>query len=417
MHPIGLMQLASCLITNCKNATVDIFDYEASKDISEPDYSKYEIIGLTGTSVHIPHACEIINNIRAINSEACIIMGGPHATFARSDLLNAIPGLDCIIAGECEISFAEFINSYTDRHNLPQIKGLVTRSNNSMLLSTVIDNLDLLPNLAYDYVNIDNYQLSTHRNALPRPFVSLITSRGCPFSCSYCQTPQMFGTKIRYRSPQLIYTELAELQKKHGIRSVVFWDDTFTANKEHVRKLCAYLKTLGLKWMCNTRVDCVDDSILSTMKDSGCEIIFFGVESFDIGSLTMLNRTTRESSVTAALNLCKKNNIRTVTSLMIGTPADNLVSIDENVNKLISLKPDDIYISIFNATIGSKVYEWAKKTKQVDLDINWCDPKRFRGTPYGLPTINNNLSRYQLQQAQKTAYRKFYGNGNETQYE
>ena len=114
--------------------------------------------------------------------------------------------------------------------------------------------------------------------------------------------------------------------------------------------------------------------------------------------------------------MCKECGIRTVGSLMIGTPNDDLCRIDSNIERLAELSPDDVYISIFNAVVGSKTYEWATKTGIIG-DIDWTNPSRFRGPPFGLPTVNNILTRYQLQRAQRAAYQHFYGKGNETQYE
>jgi len=151
------------------------------------------------------------------------------------------------------------------------------------------------------------------------------------------------------------------------------------------------------------------------MKEAGCEIIFFGVESFDIETLKGLNRTSREEHITVALQLCKECGIRTVASLMIGTPNDDLCRIDSNIEHLADLAPDDVYISIFNAVVGSKTYEWAIRAGIINK-IDWTDPRRFRGPPFGLPTVNNILTRFQLQKAQKAGYQRFYGKGNETQY-
>lgn len=415
MPPLGLLQLASCIRTWCDVSDVSIFDYEAADGV-KPNFSEYDIIGITGTSVHMPHAYSLAKEIRENNANACIVFGGPHATFDSHELLKKIPEIDVVIIGEGEISIAELISRYTTRDNIPNIQGCVTRLHNNLQLSPTISDLDILPDLAYDSININNYQLSTHRNHLPSPFVSLITSRGCPFSCDYCQTPKMFGNNMRYRSPELIYGELGKLKMLYKIKSVVFWDDTFTANRLRTLAFCEYLKKLELKWMCNTRVECVDKELLMVMKEAGCEIIFFGVESFDVETLKGLNRTSREEHIKVALQLCKECGIRTVASLMIGTPNDDLCRIDSNIEHLAELAPDDVYISIFNAVVGSKTYEWAIRTGVIN-EIDWTDPRRFRGTPFGLPTVNNILTRFQLQKAQKAGYQRFYGKGNETQYE
>lgn len=416
MPPLGILQLAACIRAWCNVLDVTIFDYEAASDNEQPNFSNYDIIGISGTSVHMPHAYLLAKEIRRQNVNACIVFGGPHASFDSGKLLKKIPEIDVVIIGEGEYSLTELVNQYTTRDNIPSIRGCVTRNHNNFQFSQTVSDLNTLPELAYDVIDINNYQLSTHRNHLPSPFVSLITSRGCPYSCDYCQTPKMFGNKMRYRSPELVYNELGKLKALYGIKSVVFWDDTFTASRLRTLNMCDYLKKLDLKWMCNTRVECVDKELLLVMKEAGCEIIFFGIESFDIETLEDLNRTSREKHVTQALQMCKECGIRTVGSLMIGTPNDDLCRVDSNIERLAELSPDDVYISIFNAVVGSKTYDWATKTGIIG-DIDWTNPSRFRGPPFGLPTVNNILTRYQLQRAQRTAYQHFYGKGNETQYE
>lgn len=417
MPPLGLLCLASYIRQECPGTDVDFFDYEVKNGDPIPDFRHYDIIGLSATSVHVPHANRLIQEIRSKNSSTCIVMGGPHATFAYESLLNNIPELDAVIRGEGEKSITYFINHYIDREHLPEYPGIVTRKTTHVEMSPAIEDLDLLSEYAYDLVNIKKYQLATHRKALTPPFISFMTSRGCPFSCKYCQTPNMFGHAVRYRSAKLVYEECKRLKSKINYNSIVFWDDTFTANRNYTLELCSYLKELKIKWMCNTRVDRVDRELLFQMKDAGCEVIFFGVESFYETTLKFLNRTTNEAIVKEAFTLCREIGIQTVAALMIGTPFDNLESIAYNTEKLKQLRPDKVYISIYNATVGSEEYKRAIKSGDLDESIDWLNPKSFYGPPYGLPTINPQLNRYQLQIAQKSVYREFYGKGNEKQYE
>lgn len=417
MPPLGLLGLASFIRKECQASSVDFFDYEVKNGEPEPKFECYDIIGLTGTSVHIPHANQLIKRIRSISADVCIIMGGPHATFAYESLLHSIPELDAVIRGEGEESLIYLINNYTDRTNLPEYPGIVTRKTTSAKMSPTIENLDALPEYAYDLVDINKYQLSTHRKALSAPFVSFMTSRGCPYGCKYCQTPNMFGSSIRVRSARLVYEECRKLKEKTNFNSIVFWDDTFTANRKYTLELCTYLKELDVKWMCNTRVDRVDKELLLKMKDAGCEVIFFGVESFQEETLRLLNRTTNENAVFEAFSLCREIGIQTVAALMIGTPYDNLESIEYNTKRLKAMQPDKVYISIYNATVGSEEYRRAVMSGDLEADVDWLNPKCFSGPPFGLPTVNSRLNRYQLQVAQKSVYRDFYGKGNEKQYE
>ena len=419
MPPLGLLILAACIRKECKGTQVDFYDYEVDNNGSVPDFALYDIVALSATSVHIPHAYHLILEIRNKNSNACIIIGGAHATFDYESLLNKINELDAVIIGEGELSLTYFINHYTNREHLPEFPGIVTRNTpkNAIRMSPIVADLDMLPEYAYDLVDMNKYQLSTHRKSLPVPFISYITSRGCPFSCKYCQTPSMFGRHIRYRSPKLVFQEFLKLKDLFGFNSVVFWDDTFTSSRKYTIELCSYLESLNISWMCNTRVDCVDEDLLIIMKRAGCKVIFFGVESFDEKTLRFLDRTTTEEKVRNAFSMCRSVGIKTVAALMIGAPYDTLTSIEINTEKLKSLSPDDVYISIYNAVVGSKEYKLAIKRGDLDDDIDWINPIRFGGPPFGLPTVHPNLGRFQLQILQKGVYESFYGKGNEEQYE
>lgn len=417
MPPLGLLSLAACIREYCDGWEVSIMDYEVKNGDPEPDYSVFDIIGISGTTVHMPHAKILAETIRTVNKNACIIMGGAHASFAYLSLLKDIPEIDAVIRGEGELSLIQFINEYTDRFHIPNIKGVIHRGSTSFELSDIPISLDALPMYAYDLIQINKYQLSTHRQSLSVPFISMMVSRGCPFSCAYCQTPIMFGNCIRYRSASLVYEEIKKLKGQYDIKSVVFWDDTFTANRPYTIELCNLIKDLSITWMCNTRVDKIDKELLLVMKNAGCQQIFFGVESFQKNTLQYLNRTTNEEIVRNAFRLCKTVGIKTVAALMIGTPFDDLKTIQENIDKLIDLEPSDIYVSIYNVTVGSKEFERAVMDGSLPRDIDWYNPRLFSGPPYGLPTVHRSISRYELQKYQKYAYKKHYGKDKENQFE
>lgn len=417
MPPLGLLNLAAVLREKVPNITIDIADYEIKSEDSDPIFSNYDIIGLTGTTVHIPHAVKLIKRIRVENIDACIVMGGAHATFCHEELLKTIPELDAVFRGEGENSIVDFVNNYKGRKHLPIIVGVSTRDNISDKLAYAVSDLDTLPDPAYDLINLGKYQLSTHRKALPLPFASIMTSRGCPFQCSYCQTPNMFGNKIRYRSPDRIALEIKKLIDTQKIKSVVFWDDTFTSSKEHINALCDKIMDFDIRWMCNTRVECVSLDMLVRMKKAGCQVIFYGVESSHQDTLFLLNRTTKKIDIINAFSWTRQIGIQSVATLMIGAPSDDFKRIEENVTFIKSLEPDHAYISIYNAVPGSKEFQRAKIMGLIDEDIDWTNPKYFLDSPYGLPTVNEQLNRFQLQMAQKYAYRQFYGKEGDTQYE
>ena len=413
--PLGIMTLSSFLREKFPSVVVSIKDYEADNG-PKFNFKPYDIVCLTGTTVHMPHGYELIREIRHDNPNTTIIMGGPHATFCVDQLLNDLPGLDGVVKGEGEISIAKIVENFDGRNNLPIFDGFRTRTNKTNRMSKVIENIDELPIPAYDLINIERYQLSTHRRSLKKPFACLITTRGCPFSCAYCQTPNMFGSQIRYQSEDKVLNDIEYLIKMLNIRSIVFWDDTFTANQNRTYKICESIKHLGIEWMCNTRVETVDSSILEAMKESGCKIIFYGVESADEDTLKFLKRTKEPmlDKVRQAFKWSRDVGIETVATLMIGAPNDTHETIKRNLDFLIELNPTHVYFSVYNVTPGATEYKRAVKEGLVRDESNqtvkcpdWSNPRLFTGPPFGLPTVNKNLSRWDLQSALKYAYEKF----------
>ena len=417
MPPLGLLALAAVVREALPKASVDIVDYEAKNDDPDPDFSTYDVVGLTGTTAHVPHIAQLLREIGQHNSKACVVLGGPHASFCDGQVLRQFTEDDAVVRGEGELSFPEFLRMYSRRDKLPAIAGISTRDGLSETLSPRVASLDDLPDPAYDLIDPSRYQLSTHRRDLPLPFASVITSRGCPFTCAYCQTPTMFGQSLRDQSPSRLARALRALKATQGIRSVVFWDDTFTFSAERTYAICRHIVDLSLQWMCNTRVECVSKELLAAMRAAGCKIIFYGVESAHRDTLTRLRRKTTVAQMSRAFQWSREVGIETVGTLMVGAPGDDFHRIEQSIDFLKSLKPNYAYISIYNVTPGAEEFKRVLDRGMIPEDINWADPTCFHGPPFGLPTANDKLNRIELQKAQKYAYDQFYGPGRANEYE
>lgn len=413
--PLGIMTLAAFLRLKFPQVKVSIKDYEADNGPNF-DFKPFGIVCVTGTTVHMPHAYELVRQIRMENPEALIIIGGSHATFCYDQLLSDLPELDGVVRGEGEITISRIVKKFAGKNNLPIIEGFKSRSNSKNGMSKFIDNLDDLPIPAYDLINLNRYQLSTHRKSLKHPFACLMTARGCPFSCSYCQTPNMFGRHLRYQCAEKVLNDIEILISTKHVKSIVFWDDTFTANSKRTTEICDSIKHLGIEWMCNTRVEYIDVQLLQSMKESGCKIIFYGVESGNEDILKLLNRTKEPmlEKVRNAFKLTHDVGIETVATLMIGAPTDTEQTIKKSLDFLKELNPTHVYFSIYNVTPGAAEYKRAVKEGLIRDENNqpvkhpdWSNYRLFTGPPFGLPTVNKNLSRWDLQNALKYAYGLF----------
>src|SRR5674476_1280423 len=151
-------------------------------------------------------------------------------------------------------------------------------------------------------------------------------SRGCVFHCGFCETRKLWGKICRGFSPKRVIGEIKDLQSRYGTKGIYFINDNFTLRKKETNELCNLMleNKLDLEWVCDTRVDLVNDELLALMSRAGCKTIWFGVES---GSQKILQRIGRDTTLTQienAFKLCGKNHIKTACSFMLGVPDETL---------------------------------------------------------------------------------------------
>src|SRR5205823_3907481 len=148
--------------------------------------------------------------------------------------------------------------------------------------------LDEIPHPHHKRMQLGLYQASPHRD-LPEPFATMVTTRGCGFHCTFCLSAKggLNNGQYRERSISDVVNEVRILKQDHGVRSIQFWDDTFTMRKERTRQLTPALRELDISYVCNTRTDKMDDETAELLAASGCKGVFFGVESGDAGILEL----------------------------------------------------------------------------------------------------------------------------------
>ncbi|MBU1626947.1 B12-binding domain-containing radical SAM protein, partial [bacterium] len=165
-----------------------------------------------------------------------------------------------------------------------------------------------------------------------KPFTTMITSRGCPYRCTFCALGY-FGSRIRFRSPDNVVAEMEICERDYKIKEIMVYDDTFGVNKNIVIEICKKKIERGLKvnWDVRTRVDRVDEEILSILKKSGCNKIHMGIESASQEILDKMQKDITIDAVKRAFRAAKKVGIETVGYFMIGYPGDTLKSIGDTI--------------------------------------------------------------------------------------
>jgi radical SAM superfamily enzyme YgiQ (UPF0313 family) len=246
---------------------------------------------------------------------------GAHFKLHGVDMLQAHPALDIAITGECELAAGEIVRHAEDLEKVPGIafrgpRGLVETRQRPPL-----DDMDLLPLPARHLIDHRLYTLPS----TGQPLTVVLASRGCPHHCVFCLVPSISGHRVHVRSPEHLVEELRDCVQKHGIRDVLFKADLFTADRAWVEALCQRLveAKLGVRWICNSRVDTIDPPLATLMRRAGCWLVAMGVESGNQEMLRLMKKATDLGAARAAVAACRQAGVETFLYFTIGHPWDN----------------------------------------------------------------------------------------------
>ncbi len=370
-EPLGLLYIASVL--EQQGHEVKVLDMQMNPDLNLiEEIGNYgpRIIGITSVTANFHKAQQIAKSIRH-NFSLFIVLGGVHATFTYHEL-SQHPEFDAYIIGEGEYTMLELINAIENNIGLSNIKGLAYTIEGNIYYNKqrpLVDNLDTIPFPARHLINMDQY--TSHKGS-----ALLISTRGCPYSCIFCSTSKLHGNRYRVRSVDNVIREIGLILEEYAPKSLSFADDNFTFNRLRVKNLCDAILAHGYDtpWSCSARVDNVDEELLNIMKNSGCDEIFFGIES---GSQDILNTAKKGFQIKYAenaLKLAKKFNIKTVASFILGLPTENNRTIRETIKFAKRIDAD------------SYIFGFATPFPGTELQKNI--------TELGCHVVNSDLSKY-----------------------
>lgn len=377
--PIGLGYIASALLK--KGHEVTILDPEVEKLNHEGIklFLKKNQPALVGISCATPNFSNASCIAKTIKEELNIpvILGGVHASALPTQILKNHSEFDIIVIGEGELSFSEICDYYTGKiKTLEGIEGIAYRIKEGIKKTKPrkpIGNINAVPFPARHLVDMNKYKLSVHLD-LGKKSATILTSRGCPFQCTYCASHLTMGRKFRFHSPEYVTEEIEHLMLKYGIKHVVIQDDTFTVNKRRVDKICQNLidKKLNLDWYCFARVDTVSEDLLKLMKKAGCYSIGFGIESADETILKNIKKNITLDRCREMLKFSNNLGLRTLAFFMFGNPGETKETIEKTIKFAKELKPN---LAFFNSLIpypGTEVYDKYYKSKFEDSE-KWKD--------------------------------------------
>ncbi|MEW6169991.1 MAG: radical SAM protein [Candidatus Omnitrophota bacterium] len=407
--PLGLGYIASVLLRS--GYEVEIIDM-AVQEFEEKKLKDFllfkspEIVGITSTTPAIKKALNIASMVKGILPNTLVVLGGVHPTCFPEELIRQ-EEIDVVVQGEGELTFLELVElTLENSEKRFFVCGTVQKSDGKIIFNPrrpFIEDLDSLPFPAHQLFNLARYRHPLMRS---NKTAAILTSRGCPFNCTYCNRG-VFNRRYRMRSPENVIEEIEYLINKHSVFDFAFIDDNFTLDRSHIEGICNGIvkKGLKIKWSAPNGVHAktIDFELAKLMKKSGCYSLSFGIESGNQKTLDYIKKNIDLATIRGAFEVCRKVGIETVAFIIIGFPNENRNDIDNTLHFLKDIKVDIADFHILIPLPKTAIYEELKNRNYI-LEEDWS-----KYTFHNEPIFRTDFfSPKEIFYEYKRAYRKFY---------
>ena len=387
MPPLGLASIAAWL--EQKGLHADILDCNADP-ASESNLEHYirqkrpGYVGFSCTTSAFRNAAEMASQIKCWSPQTITVVGGPHVSALRETAMQSTPVFDYGVWGEGEETLLALMQGDTNNR-----KGLLYRQGETICCEGRREpgiDLDKLPFPAYEklpgYPNLYTLPIFNYPKT---PNASFITSRGCPYTCSYCDR-SVFGAAFRYNSANYVYRHMQYMRDTFGIRHLNIYDDQFTLHRDRVIELCQLLKEnpLGITFNCAARPDRLDQPLLRALKQAGCWMISLGIETGDPDLLAQHRRHGDLAQLRESIRNIKRAGIRAKGLVMIGLPGETEESIRRSMQYVHHLPIDDLNVAKFTPFPGTPLYQNIRAHGSFNEDWDRMDCMHFLFIPHGL---------------------------------
>jgi len=320
-----------------------------------------DVVGMSATTLTFKNAIQCAQVLRDVLPEATLIVGGPHPT-ADPEQAAASQAFDFLVLGEGEVTFVELLRHLGSRadRRIDDIAGLAFWRDGGTVITSPrerIDTLDSVPFPARHLLPPLTAYHPTPASFRKLPLAHIITSRGCPTRCNFCDR-SIFGTRYRARSAENVLAEVEEVVSRHGAREIRFFDDTFTLNRNRLEAICRGLRGFrpALPWTCLTKVNCVDLDMLRMIREAGCWQVLFGLESGDDRVLASLGKETTVAQNRQAVAWAYEAGLRVRADFIVGTPAETIESLENTLRLARELPLDFAHFNKFIPFPGTEFY-------------------------------------------------------------
>jgi len=409
--PLGLLHLASAARA-WAGAEVSLLDAHAL-DLDQDGIAAHvaaaapDVVGIQVLTFNLVDAVLTARTVRRVRPTAHVCVGGPHAYLYPAETL-AIEGVDSLVVGEAERTFAALLNALDNGGDPADVPGVAVRRNADVIgveAPPLEQDLDALPPPARDLLDTARYwSILADRN----PASTLISTRGCPMRCIYCDRPHL-GKHYRAHGAAYVADDM-EACVAGGARELFFYDDTFSLNRKRVLDICDEIIRRGIRipWDVRTRADVIDADMLAAMKGAGVARVQIGVESGSRRVLQAMRKGITPEQAHDALAMCRRHRITSLAYFMLGNPGETEADVDETMRFIRTCAADHAHIGITLPYPGTDLYRLGLERGLYDHDY-W---RAFAAEPdehFHPPSWTETFSQEALEAMRRRAYRLFYG--------
>ena len=322
-----------------------------------------DILFISTTNGSIFDDLKVISEIKKIKKDVSIILKGAIFFNPDKELFKSIDltDVDYLIGGEVEFIIGDLVKAiYDDKNLLKNIEGISYKENDKWVTNNLYhfhEDIDSLPFPDRSLMPNELY-INPMTN---KPMALITTDKGCCFNCRYCLSPILSGKKVRNRSVVSIFNEIKDCVNNYNITNFFLKSDTFTVNKQNVIELCNLLIESKLNekitWVATSRVDTIDEEMLSIMKKSGLKLMSVGFESGSQESLDKMGKNNSIEKNIAVSKLCKKYDIEILGHFLIGFPWEDKSHLEATKKHIFDVDADYIEISIVIPYMKTPIYE------------------------------------------------------------
>jgi len=368
--PQGILSLASFMKENqipcqiCDLSGVPEEDWRSS-------LSAGDVYGFSTYSVNYHRTLRIRDIAKSINPDAITIAGGPHVSGIPRDCAK---DFDVIIRGEAELALLDVMGRIQGGESVAGI-----------FQADPVADLDQLPFPDYGMIDIRSY----HRIVEGLPSISIVSSRGCPYNCPFCNSRVFSRGKLRFRSPGNVVREIRQLMDRYGTRTFRFNDDLFTFSPDRIAEMTAALKPLNILYRVFARSSSMTRQAAEQLYESGCRHVAIGTEHMAAKMLEILKQKTTQQDNIEALKNCKRAGLKVRIYLLLGFPGETEETIRESISVLLDCEFDEFIVYAFIPYPGTAMWSspeiWGAEI--VDRDFSkYLQVGRERRTCFAVKT-------------------------------